>query len=56
MLASQAEEIGCEAIVLPIEPDEPEGIGRAALKAGASCDLLIIIAARARVAPTTRWR
>ena len=44
MLASQAEEIGCEAIVLPIEPDEPEGIGRAALKAGASCDLLIIIA------------
>jgi len=44
MLASQAEEIGCEAIVLPIEPDDPEAISRAALKAVTGCDLLIIIA------------
>jgi molybdopterin biosynthesis enzyme len=28
MFASQAEEIGCEAIVLPIEPDDPEAISR----------------------------
>ena len=44
MLAALAEEIGCEAIVLPIEPDDPDGIGHAALKAAATCDLLIIIA------------
>jgi putative molybdopterin biosynthesis protein len=44
MLAALAEEIGCEATVLPIEPDDPDGIGHAALKAAATCDLLIIIA------------
>jgi len=44
MLAAQAEEIGCEAIVLPIEPDDPDGIARAALEAAPACDLLIIIA------------
>ena len=44
MLAALAEEIGCEAMVLPIEPDDPDGIGRAALNAAAACDLLIIIA------------
>lgn len=44
MLAALAREIGCEAVVLPIEPDDPDGIGRAALKAVATCDLLIIIA------------
>jgi len=44
MLASQAEEIGCAAVVLPIESDDPEGIGRAASRAVAACDLLIIVA------------
>ena len=44
MLAALAEETGCEAIVLPIEPDDPDGIGRAALRAAPVCDLLIIIA------------
>ena len=44
MLAAQARELGCETIVLPIEPDDPEAIARAAARAAASCDLLIIIA------------
>lgn len=44
MLAAQAREVGCEAVVLPIEPDAPERIGRAAAAAAASCDLLVIIA------------
>ncbi len=44
MLAGLAEEAGCEAIVLPIEPDDPGRIGRAALEAATACDLLIIIA------------
>ena len=44
MLAALATEIGCEAVVLPIEPDDPAGIGRAALEAATTCDLLIIIA------------
>lgn len=44
MLAAQAREIGCEAIVLPTEPDDPERIGHAALRATAACDLLVIIA------------
>jgi len=44
MLAALAEESGCEAIMLPIEPDDPDAIGRAALEAAAVCDLLIIIA------------
>ena len=44
MLASQAKEIGCEAVLLPIEPDDPESIAAAATRAVATCDLLIIIA------------
>ena len=44
MLAGQARELGCEAVVLPIEPDDPEQIGRAAAKAAETCDLLIIVA------------
>ncbi len=44
MLAAQAEEIGCEAVVLPIEPDDLEGICRAVSEAVAGCDLLIIVA------------
>jgi putative molybdopterin biosynthesis protein len=44
MLAAQAQEIGCDTVVLPIEPDDPEAIAKATLKAVASCDLLIIIA------------
>jgi putative molybdopterin biosynthesis protein len=44
MLAAQAREIGCRAIVLPIVPDEPEAIGRAVAQGVGGCDLLIIIA------------
>ena len=44
MLAAQARELGCEALVLPIEPDDPERIGAAILEATAHCDLLIVIA------------
>jgi putative molybdopterin biosynthesis protein len=44
MLAAQARELGCRAVVLPIVPDDPEAIGRAVAQAVGSCDLLIIIA------------
>ncbi len=44
MLAAQARELGCEAVVLPIEPDDPDGISRAAIKAADTSDLLIVIA------------
>jgi len=44
MLAGQAREAGCEAHVLPIEPDDPAGLARAVSTAVASCDLLIIVA------------
>jgi putative molybdopterin biosynthesis protein len=44
MLAAQASEIGCEAVVLPIEPDDPKSIGRAVLAAVTGCDLVIIVA------------
>jgi putative molybdopterin biosynthesis protein len=44
MIAAQAKEIGCEAIVLPIAPDDPERIGQAVLDAVGRCDLLIIVA------------
>ena len=44
MLAGQAREIGCTALVLPIEPDDLEGVGRAVLNAVDACDLLIVIA------------
>src|SRR5690348_7394287 len=44
MLAEQAREAGCEAGVLPIEPDSPQGIAAAVKAAAAECDLLIVIA------------
>jgi putative molybdopterin biosynthesis protein len=44
MLAEQAREVGCEARVLPIEPDDPARIAAAAQAAAAMCDLLIVIA------------
>ena len=44
MIAAQAEEIGCETVVLPIAPDDPERIGRAVREAVERCDLLIIVA------------
>jgi putative molybdopterin biosynthesis protein len=44
MLAEQAREAGCDARVLPIEPDDPHRI-EAVVKASADeCDLLIVIA------------
>jgi putative molybdopterin biosynthesis protein len=44
MLAAQAREVGCEALVLPIEPDDPERIANAISEAVGLCDLLIVIA------------
>ncbi|HTX26790.1 MAG TPA: molybdopterin biosynthesis protein [Streptosporangiaceae bacterium] len=44
MLAEQAREVGCEARVLPIEPDDPARIAAAVRSAAAVCDLLIVIA------------
>jgi putative molybdopterin biosynthesis protein len=44
MLAEQAREVGCEARVLPIEPDDPARIAAAVKAAAAGCDLLIVIA------------
>jgi putative molybdopterin biosynthesis protein len=44
MLAAQARELGCEAIVLPIEPDDQAGIAAAIRAAVARCDLLVVIA------------
>jgi putative molybdopterin biosynthesis protein len=44
MLAEQAREVGCEAQVLPIEPDDPARIAAAVRAAAPRCDLLIIIA------------
>jgi putative molybdopterin biosynthesis protein len=44
MLAAQAREAGCEARILPIEPDSPQGIAAAVKAAAAGCDLLIVIA------------
>jgi putative molybdopterin biosynthesis protein len=44
MLAGQAREAGCEARVLPIEPDDPARIAAAVREAAAGCDLLIVIA------------
>jgi putative molybdopterin biosynthesis protein len=44
MLAAQAREAGCEARILPIEPDSPQGIAAAVKAAAAVCDLLIVIA------------
>jgi putative molybdopterin biosynthesis protein len=44
MLAGQAREAGCEARVLPIEPDDPARIAAAVRESAAGCDLLIVIA------------
>ncbi len=44
MLAGQAREAGCEAMVLPIEPDDESRIADAILTAVRACDLLIVIA------------
>lgn len=44
MLAAQAQEAGCEARILPIEPDSPQRIAAAVKAAAAKCDLLIVIA------------
>jgi putative molybdopterin biosynthesis protein len=44
MLAAQAREAGCEARILPIEPDSPQRIAAAVTAAASECDLLIVIA------------
>jgi len=44
MLAGQAREAGCEAVVLPIEPDDEARIADAIRAAVPKCDLLIVIA------------
>ncbi len=44
MLAGQAQEAGCEAVTLPIEPDDPAGIAAALRGAAATADLVILIA------------
>jgi putative molybdopterin biosynthesis protein len=44
MLAAQAREAGCEALVLDIEPDDPDRIAAAARDAAARCDLLVVVA------------
>jgi putative molybdopterin biosynthesis protein len=53
MLAEQAREAGCEARILPIVPDSPPQIATAVKAAAAECDLLIVIAGRARDGTTT---
>jgi putative molybdopterin biosynthesis protein len=44
MLAEQAREAGCDARVLPIEPDDPVRIEAVVKAAADECDLLIVIA------------
>jgi putative molybdopterin biosynthesis protein len=44
MLALQAEEAGCEARRLPIQPDDPETIAGAVREAAANADLVLIVA------------
>ena len=44
MLAAQARGAGCQAITLPIEPDEEDRIAAAIRGAIARCDLMVIIA------------
>src|SRR6201999_3458191 len=44
MLAAQARALGCEAVTLPIEPDDQERIAAAIIGAIANCDLMIVIA------------
>ncbi|SFK75229.1 molybdopterin molybdochelatase [Geodermatophilus ruber] len=44
MLAAQAREAGCEAVVLPIEPDDPARIAAAVHAAAAESDLVLVVA------------
>jgi putative molybdopterin biosynthesis protein len=44
MLAEQAREAGCDARILPIEPDDPDRIAAVVKAAADECDLLIVIA------------
>ncbi len=44
MLAAQARAIGCQAVTLPIEPDDQERIAAAICGAIGACDLMIVIA------------
>jgi putative molybdopterin biosynthesis protein len=44
MLAAQARTAGCEAVTLPIEPDDQERIAAAISGAIGQCDLMIVIA------------
>jgi molybdopterin molybdotransferase/putative molybdopterin biosynthesis protein len=44
MLAEQAREAGCDARVLPVEPDDPDRIAAVVKAAAEECDLLIVIA------------
>ena len=44
MLAAQARAVGCEAITLPIEPDDQDRIAAAIRDAIGACDLMIVIA------------
>jgi putative molybdopterin biosynthesis protein len=44
MLAAQARAVGCEAVTLPIEPDDEDRIAAAIRGAVGACDLMIVIA------------
>ncbi len=44
MLAGQVREFGSEALVMPIEPDDPQRLSAAIRNAVQRCDLLIVIA------------
>ena len=44
MLAAQARAVGCEAVTLPIEPDDQDRIAAAIRGAIGACDLMIVIA------------
>jgi putative molybdopterin biosynthesis protein len=44
MLAAQAREVGCEALELPIAPDDPERIAASVREAASAADLVIVIA------------
>jgi putative molybdopterin biosynthesis protein len=44
MLAGQAKELGCDTLMLPIQPDDPERIAAAVLEVAPRADLVVIIA------------
>jgi putative molybdopterin biosynthesis protein len=44
MLAAQARAVGCDAVTLPVEPDDEERIAVAIRGALGTCDLMIVIA------------